>query len=322
MRAKGVQVGPFLREAGLSHIDENAEALYLHPRDAAAAEKAAAKVLGDGCMGLHAALWRPTGGLGLVEFVARSASTLDAALSSLIRFQSLCFESLRIDREDRPQGTRVTNRAIGPSTSRHQSEFVVATELIFCRGIRGAHLVPRNVWFAHTAPDSAALSELVSFFGTTNIRFSSESDGFELPAEALASPMQSADLPLHDFLVKTAAHELTALAHRDTLPIFRSTMSNILNSQVPSAASVARALGTSTRSLHRMLAEHGTLFQTELDSLREELARRYLADKSLSVGDVSLRLRYRDQRSFLRAFRRWTGKSPRQFRAGARITDV
>ena len=112
------------------------------------------------------------------------------------------------------------------------------------------------------------------------------------------------------------AARLRAMAFRDPLVLA------IPSGGMATGATVARALGTSTRSLHRMLAEHGTLFQTELDSLREELARRYLADKSLSVGDVSLRLRYRDQRSFLRAFRRWTGKSPRQFRAGARITDV
>ena len=79
-------------------------------------------------------------------------------------------------------------------------------------------------------------------------------------------------------------------------------------------ASVARALAVSRRTLSRRLAGEGTSFRALLNDVRREFACALLQDHSLSVGDVAFFLQYSEPAAFHRAFRRWTGQAPGDFR--------
>ena len=83
----------------------------------------------------------------------------------------------------------------------------------------------------------------------------------------------------------------------------------------PSTA--ARALTVSGRTLSRRLADEGTSFRGILDDVRREFASALLQDRSLSVGDVAFFLQYPGPAAFHRAFRRWTGQAPGDFRAAS-----
>ena len=61
----------------------------------------------------------------------------------------------------------------------------------------------------------------------------------------------------------------------------------------------------------------GTTFEEVLSSLRHELSARYLRDTELSISEIALALGFSGASSFVRAFRRWTGSSPSEVRAGA-----
>ncbi|HYH99817.1 helix-turn-helix transcriptional regulator [Hyalangium sp.] len=61
-------------------------------------------------------------------------------------------------------------------------------------------------------------------------------------------------------------------------------------------------------------SEEGTSFQQQLDAVREELAQVYVRESKLPLGEVAYLLGYSELSTFLRAFRRWTGKTPSQFR--------
>jgi AraC-like DNA-binding protein len=77
---------------------------------------------------------------------------------------------------------------------------------------------------------------------------------------------------------------------------------------------LARALGCSRQTLYRRLRAEGTTFETLLDGLRRRLARRLLREERLSVKETSYRLGFADPAAFSRAFKRWTGSSPRTWR--------
>jgi AraC-like DNA-binding protein len=77
---------------------------------------------------------------------------------------------------------------------------------------------------------------------------------------------------------------------------------------------VARALGTSSRSLSRKLRKAGAPFAHILDELRQALAEHYLSKGELPISEIAWLLGYREVSSFTHAFRRWTGTTPRQFR--------
>jgi len=77
------------------------------------------------------------------------------------------------------------------------------------------------------------------------------------------------------------------------------------------SAGVAAALGMSERTLRRRLAAEGVRFQQLLDEVREPLARALLTRTSLPVAEVGRRLGYSGATTFIAAYRRWTGHTPR-----------
>jgi AraC-like DNA-binding protein len=70
-------------------------------------------------------------------------------------------------------------------------------------------------------------------------------------------------------------------------------------------------LGLSRQTLYRRLREEGVTFEELLDKLRHRLALRYLREERMSVKAASYRLGFSDPAAFSRAFKRWTGNSPR-----------
>jgi AraC-like DNA-binding protein len=71
----------------------------------------------------------------------------------------------------------------------------------------------------------------------------------------------------------------------------------------------------SKRTLARRLAGERLTFSVVMERLRFDLARRYLADDNLSVSQIAWLLGYQEASSFTHAFKRWSGKPPRQTRA-------
>jgi AraC-like DNA-binding protein len=78
---------------------------------------------------------------------------------------------------------------------------------------------------------------------------------------------------------------------------------------------VAKNLAMSPRNLQLKLKEEGATYQEILDDLRKKVALDNLKEQGASIGDLAFLLGYSDQSAFNHAFKRWTGKTPRQFRS-------
>jgi len=81
-----------------------------------------------------------------------------------------------------------------------------------------------------------------------------------------------------------------------------------------SLPAVAKELHVSARTLKRKLAERGTTFSALRDDVLRQRALLLLDNRELSIGEVADRLGYREPPSFTRAFKKWTGKSPQEYR--------
>ena len=86
----------------------------------------------------------------------------------------------------------------------------------------------------------------------------------------------------------------------------------------PSAEAIAGSLHLSLRSLQRHLAEEGVGYEALLAETRHALALRYLDDPRNALGEIAYLLGFADTSSFSRAFKRWTGRTPSQYRDGGR----
>ncbi len=76
----------------------------------------------------------------------------------------------------------------------------------------------------------------------------------------------------------------------------------------------AKRLALTKRTLQRKLAEESSSYQAVLTATRRELAQHYLARSSVSLVEVAYLLGFQDGNSFIRAFRGWTGETPREYR--------
>ena len=94
----------------------------------------------------------------------------------------------------------------------------------------------------------------------------------------------------------------------------RRAIRTMLFGGLNSRAELASRLGMHERTLGRRLQEVGTTFQELLDEARAGVAKQLLKDTRTSVARISASLGYRDPTVFTRAFRRWAGVTPREFR--------
>jgi len=149
-------------------------------------------------------------------------------------------------------------------------------------------------------------------------RFAAPDNTFDLPRAALALPQRTADALLGK-LVERHAHGLAlelptgvGLAARVRTLLARSFAHGACDSAT--LAGAAAALNLPPRTLQRRLAAEGASFAGLLDEVRRELSLRLLADPVTSIAEVAFALGFGDQPAFHRAFSRWQGSTPGEYR--------
>ena len=156
------------------------------------------------------------------------------------------------------------------------------------------------------------------------VEFGADTDELALKLDARDLPLIHSDPYLNDLLLKYCE---AALADRrgDKSPL-RTRVENAISSVLPHGRvlveDVARSLGMSERTLARKLSDERLNFTEILQQLRRDLAVRYLDDPKLHVSKIAWLLGFRDVSAFTHAYKRWTGKTPRQMRAASLIEKV
>ena len=117
----------------------------------------------------------------------------------------------------------------------------------------------------------------------------------------------------HDKIIRD---NIAALDKGDIITSVKRAIVQFLPSENCSRERVARELAMSPSRLQQKLAEQGTNFQDLLGQIRQSLALDYIEQSRVSITEMSFLLGFSDTSSFTRAFRRWTGKSPRDYRRG------
>jgi len=265
--------------------------------------------------------------LGVLEgfgFLAMACTNLAQAYERTKAFRSLY--NLGSGWELEPVGAGPAARAMrmrweawlladAPALGRQAAnEYQVAEMLTSVRQLLAEpHFAPTRLCFRHAARTSPeAWTEVLG----VRPEFSADFDGFEVPRELLDRPLALSNAALRAYFERQcqeAAEKFEADAAL-TGKVRRQIIAG-MNGQVPSMQDVARALGMSVRSLQRALEAEETKFQELVDGVRCEFAQRYLARKSLNLGEVSYLVGFNDTSAFFKAFKRWTGQKPGEYRA-------
>jgi AraC-like DNA-binding protein len=314
LESAGVPVEPLLRRAGLTPeaIADPEERLSVRKQINVLDE--AATALKDDYLGFTLACDFDPRELGLLYYVMASSRTLDDALKRVARYSQITNEAVVVRyRELNGLVISLHYAGVPRHLDRHQIEFCEFAVLRLCRVLTGQNLVPQHFWISHYR--SGTNSEMSRFVGAA-VEFGAAADEFTLDASARDLPLVHADPYLNDLLLKYC--EATLVNRSGNESQLRIRVENALSSLLPHgrvmADDVARRLGMSKRTLARKLADEGLNFTEILQQLRRDLADRYLDDRKLHVSKIAWLLGFNEVSAFTHAFKRWTGKTPREMR--------
>jgi len=192
-------------------------------------------------------------------------------------------------------------------------ELSLVSMLTIFRDVMGPWCLPSQVSFA--APPPPHVAALARFFGCP-LAFDQPANELIYPvawlerAPQLANPITAAEAS------STCARLLDEL--RWQAGVTRRVVHELTRTpgRFPEIEAVAATLCMTSRTLRRKLDAEGTSYSQLLDDVRRSLAQDYLRTPMLSTDEIAAALGFGDVASFRRAFKRWTGRSPGESRAG------
>ncbi|NQY40637.1 MAG: AraC family transcriptional regulator ligand-binding domain-containing protein [Henriciella sp.] len=181
--------------------------------------------------------------------------------------------------------------------------------------VSSQRFVPEAVFFKHAARgDEAVYSEHFS----CPVYFNSDRDALLVDEAALAVPNKLGDETIASFFDRHLEQELASLPDQIGLEQrVRKAVVKLLSEGVPTLSEISNELGMSARTLQRRLSENGRSFQGLVDLARQELAQQLLRETDYSLAEVAFLTGFSEQSGFTRAFKRWSGQTPRSYRLGS-----
>ncbi|MEM9713225.1 MAG: AraC family transcriptional regulator [Actinomycetota bacterium] len=305
-----------LARLGLDHDDDGATFV-----DADEVYDVIELIVADGCthLAVRSAELLDIDSYGALGLAFKTSRDLRSALERLVRYGDLVSDAIRYELRPTSGGGAllvVTGRPAARPGIRAMNEAVLAGVLAFCRQASGlgSALAPRSVSFAHGQHEGA--ERLGDALGCPVV-FDGELDALHLDDAFLSSPTQLADQAISRFLSEHLDAELRATAaQRGVGAQVRQIVAAALSDGVPPMRLVADRLTVSERTLRRRLAEDGSRYDAIVVDVRRSLAETLLSTTDHPIVDIAFLVGFSDQPSFHRAFKRWTGSTPRQVRRG------
>jgi AraC-like DNA-binding protein len=168
-----------------------------------------------------------------------------------------------------------------------------------------------------TLQAAAEVPEGLQQEGTTYTVFSlgKAVTAFPIPRTLLALPMRSRSLPISGCLSDEQVDAALCDLPKDFAQTLEVALKHYVGEYHPDIHLAAEIAGLSVRTLQRHLNSRGLTYRELIDQLRFESAIRLIGDDSMTLIDIARQVGYSDSAHFNRAFRRWTGTSPSQYRS-------
>ncbi|WP_407290693.1 AraC family transcriptional regulator [Stutzerimonas zhaodongensis] len=255
-----------------------------------------------------------TGSFAFVCRAAMAQPNLDAALRVALEFFGLTFEGFRgaLHRsESLAEVTLEEGREALPLRAFSYFTFWMLIHGLAC-WLVGRRIPLLAVELRCNEPEYTD-DYRVMFSG--NLRFARPTTRIIFAAEVLDLPVRRSEQELHGFLAQAPANIL--VRYRDTTSLasrIKSHLRDLPAEQWPTSEHLAQSLCVSSSTLRRRLADAGQPYQAIKDQIRQEMATLWLADASITFAEIAERLGFADVSSFYKAFRKWTGTNPGQYR--------
>ena len=282
---------------------------------------AAIQLTGQPGLGLRMGLLSRISQCGLAGVTAAQAPTVREAARTLIRFEALYGSNYRghSSFHEDAQGAWLRFYSISPYNAYNHFvvDSVLASWVHQLSALAGTSIRAQRMEIEFEAPqyagEYAPLSE-------HPVLFSADANQLLLGQDVLALRNREHCPSTWRHLLQLCEKELEQLTRTRSL---RERIARLLGpllngGREPDLEEVAARLKLPTWTLRRKLAEEGTRFRTILNETRRDLAMTYIRDTELAFGEIAYLLGFASAEAFQRAFKRWNGQTPGEFRRSQR----
>jgi AraC-like DNA-binding protein len=312
--SRGVELSNLIRRAGME------ESMLARPGSRLPLDSVinlwehARRSTGDEHISLDVAEFLPFGAYKTYDHLLATCPTVGDALRKAARYNGYVNDAFRPSLQMVRGQARIEyfNCVDSKCNPPEYLEFIFACFLLRFRLTTGVDLRPTEIHFRHKAPRD--LSAYYRLF-RARFRFNQPVTRVFMDPAVLRIPQLFADGPTCELLEHHIRAAMAKPGAIDELTLaLRNTISGSLTSAHVSLAAAAKSLGISRRGLQRKLAQRGVTYREIYKTLRREAAVAMLTQTGSSASQIAESLGFSELSSFSRAFKQWTGASPRAHR--------
>jgi len=284
---------------------------------------AAIQLTGDPSLGLEMGRLRKAGHLGLVGVTSAQAPTVREAARALIRYEPLYASNYRgasTFHED-AGGAWLRFYSISPynSYNRFVVDTVLASWITQLSAVAASPLVPVAVHIEFDRPEYAGSYETLL---AKPVEFSAEHNQLRLDKAALALRNPEHCPGTWRQLLELCEAELEQRTRTRSLrERVTQLLGPMLKGQEPGLQQIASRLQLPPWTLRRKLEEERTSYRAILNDTRRDLAMAYIRDTESAFGEIAWLLGFSSAEAFQRAFKRWSGQTPGEYRRAQRRAE-
>lgn len=267
---------------------------------------------GNPLFGLEYGLFQGVDIFGPLLYLLKNAQTVQESLIELTHFYHLHSSGALVTIEQHGSLVVLSYKPTleSETTGRQAIELAIGVGKQLLHTLLGEGWQP-NAVYLQSAP-GANTANYQRLLGLVP-QFNSETNGCVFDAALLKAPLSESDPVLHS-LMRQHMEKLDRMSLKELPAYVQHLISSFLPNGRVTVEQVADYMMLSRRTLQRHLADEGTSFAQLLENTRKTMATRYLRESEVSLTQLSGMLGYGDLVAFSRAFHRWYGKSPRQWR--------
>ena len=280
--------------------------------------RAAQDLCGDPALALHFGEAVHLAEMSIVGLIMNASPTMGDAFAQMQRFGRLTLETEGLSDGPRFELVSRDGQLWMVDTRVDPNAFPELTEGAFARLVCGPRrfLPEPHVLEVHVTHPAPAWSAEYDRIFQCPVTFASDWNAMRLDPRIATWPVALQPRYVFGVLTRRADDLLQDLEDQKTVRgRVEAVLLPLLHTGEVGADAVARAMGFSRQTLFRRLRAEGVTYEQVLDALRHRMALRYLSGARVTVNETAYLVGFSEPAAFSRAFKRWTGKSPREVQA-------
>ncbi len=314
LQKQGVDTEAFFSELGLSAemVDETRHRIPLPVYDKV--QEAAVQRLNDPALGLHMGQATTLSTFGVLGHLLMSAATIRESIELFFKYHRLISDSEPSSLSEAggiatltyryPKSTALCNRI--------RAEFGLVQVCKLGHYLLGQSIDPQEIHFEHDEPEYSA--EYHAIFNAP-VLYNQPHTRIRFNAQVLEEPLLHGNTGLTDLLEEEAQRQLYQIGSSQSVADeVERHVYQLIRQERPTIAKVAQLMNMNERTLRRKLEQYQTSFSEILSHAQLKLAKKMLQDIRIQIDDIACYLQFSEPSAFYRAFKRWTGETPAEYR--------